>query len=64
MMPAGGTTKYVGGEQGYIAVPEGPGLGFEINEDAIREHLIPSDPGYFEPTPEWDAPTSHDRLWS
>ena len=51
-------------ERGYIAVPEGPGLGFEINEDAIRAHLIPEDQGFFEPTPQWDAVTSHDRLWS
>jgi len=51
-------------KSGYLAVPEAPGLGFEINEDAIREHLIAEDRGYFEPTPEWDAPTSHDRLWS
>ena len=51
-------------ESGYIAVPEGPGLGFEINEDAIKAHLIPEDQGFFEPTPQWDAVTSHDRLWS
>src|SRR6476660_2035429 len=51
-------------EGGYIAVPEGPGLGFEINEDAIKAHLIPEDQGFFEPTPQWDAVTSHDRLWS
>ena len=51
-------------QQGYIPVPEGPGLGFEINEDAIREHLSPEDPGFFEPTPEWDNERSSDRLWS
>jgi len=51
-------------ESGYIAVPERPGLGFEINEDAIKAHLIPEDQGFFEPTPQWDAMTSHDRLWS
>ena len=51
-------------DSGYIAVPEGPGLGFEINEDAIKAHLIPEDQGFFEPTPQWDAVTSHDRLWS
>ena len=49
---------------GYIAVPEEPGLGFEINEDAIKEHLVPYDRGLFEPTPEWDGVPSHDRLWS
>jgi L-alanine-DL-glutamate epimerase-like enolase superfamily enzyme len=49
---------------GYIAVPEGPGLGFEINEEAIREQLVPWDTGLFEPTPQWDNERSWDRLWS
>jgi L-alanine-DL-glutamate epimerase-like enolase superfamily enzyme len=49
---------------GYIAVPEGPGLGFTLNEDAVREHLVPWDTGFFEPTPQWDKAGSHDRLWS
>lgn len=48
--------------QGYIAVPEGPGLGVTLNEEAIKEHLL--EPGYFEPTPQWDKQRSHDRLWS
>ena len=51
-------------QNGYIAVPEGPGLGFEINEDAVKEHLVEWDKGFFEPTPEWDRAGSHDRLWS
>jgi L-alanine-DL-glutamate epimerase-like enolase superfamily enzyme len=51
-------------QAGYIPVPEAPGLGFEINEDAIKEHLVAGDQGFFEPTPEWDRTPSHDRLWS
>jgi L-alanine-DL-glutamate epimerase-like enolase superfamily enzyme len=51
-------------QQGYIRVPEGPGLGFALNEDVVREHLVPDDPGFFEPTPEWNAERSWDRLWS
>jgi L-alanine-DL-glutamate epimerase-like enolase superfamily enzyme len=51
-------------QDGYIAVPEGPGLGFTINEDAFKEHLVEWDKGFFEPTPEWDRAGSHDRLWS
>jgi L-alanine-DL-glutamate epimerase-like enolase superfamily enzyme len=51
-------------QNGYIRVPDGPGLGFAINEDAIREHLVPEEPGYFEPTPQWDTQRSWDRLWS
>jgi L-alanine-DL-glutamate epimerase-like enolase superfamily enzyme len=49
---------------GYISVPDAPGLGFEINEDAIRAHLVAWDQGLFAHTPEWDRIHSHDRLWS
>ena len=52
-------------QEGHIAVPERPGLGFEeLNEDVFREHLDPADRGYFEPTDRWDAEGGHDRLWS
>jgi L-alanine-DL-glutamate epimerase-like enolase superfamily enzyme len=52
-------------QDGYIQVPEGPGLGFtDVNEDVLRAHLNEKDPGYFEPTTEWDNETAHDRLWS
>ena len=51
-------------QDGYIAVPDAPGLGFEINADAIQEHLVPDDRGFFEPTPQWDTERSWDRLWS
>lgn len=49
---------------GYIRVPEAPGLGVELNADAIKEHLVADDRGYFEPTPHWDNDRSWDRLWS
>ncbi len=39
-------------QDGYIAVPEGPGLGVEPNEEVVRQHLRV--PGYFEPTPQYD----------
>jgi hypothetical protein len=48
--------------EGYIRVPDAPGLGVTLNEEVIREHL--DDDGYFEPTPEWDHERSWDRLWS
>jgi L-alanine-DL-glutamate epimerase-like enolase superfamily enzyme len=51
-------------QNGYIGVPDAPGLGFEINEDVIKEHLVPEDQGFFEPTPQWDTQRSWDRLWS
>lgn len=49
---------------GYIPVPEAPGLGFEINSEAVQAHLDPHDPGFFEPTTEWDTERTWDRLWS
>jgi len=52
-------------QNGYITVPEAPGLGFsELNEQVVREHMDPKQPGYFESTEEWDEERSHDRLWS
>lgn len=51
-------------QNGYIEVPESPGLGVDLNPEIIKAHLDPKDPGYFEPTPEWDVERSHDRLWS
>jgi L-alanine-DL-glutamate epimerase-like enolase superfamily enzyme len=51
-------------QNGYIGVPDASGLGFEINEDVIKEHLVPEDQGFFEPTPQWDTQRSWDRLWS
>jgi L-alanine-DL-glutamate epimerase-like enolase superfamily enzyme len=49
--------------KGYIAVPDKPGLGITLNEDAVRQHLAPGT-GYFEPTTMWDNERSGDRLWS
>ena len=51
-------------QNGYIPVPDAPGLGFSLNEEAVKEHLIPADRGFFEPTPQWDSEISWDRLWS
>ncbi len=48
---------------GWIAVPAKPGLGITLNEDAVREHLMPGT-GYLEPTTQWDNERSWDRLWS
>ena len=49
--------------KGYITVPDKPGLGVTLNEDAVRQHLKPGT-GYFEPTHEWDNERSWDRQWS
>ena len=51
-------------QNGYIKVPETPGLGIELNEEVVKQHLHPDDTGYFEPTTEWDKEASWDRLWS
>ncbi len=48
---------------GYIAVPDQPGLGVTLNEDAVRQHLKPGT-GFFEPTEEWNELDSWDRTWS
>jgi len=50
-------------EKGFAIVPDRPGLGVELNEDVVRQHLRP-DSGYFKPTPEWDKERSNDRHWS
>lgn len=51
-------------QDGYMTVPDASGLGVELNEEALREHIAETDPGYFEPTDEWNDLRSHDRLWS
>lgn len=48
---------------GFARVPETPGLGLELNEDVVREHLVPGEK-LFEPTDEWNTDRSHDRQWS
>jgi L-alanine-DL-glutamate epimerase-like enolase superfamily enzyme len=51
-------------EKGFANVPDAPGLGVELNEEVVKKHLDPENPGYFAPTPEWDKDRSWDRLWS
>ena len=51
-------------QNGYIPVSDSPGLGFTLNEEAVKEHLTPEDRGFFEPTTQWDTERSWDRLWS
>ena len=50
---------------GFIKVPEKPGLGFdELNEEVLREHINPNIPGMWEPTDQWNQEFSNDRIWS
>lgn len=51
-------------EKGFAVLPDAPGLGVELNEEVVKQHLDPEHPGYFLPTPEWDKDRSWDRLWS
>lgn len=39
-------------QKGYIQVPETVGLGIELNDEVVKQHLRV--PGYFEPTPQFD----------
>ncbi|HTP32050.1 MAG TPA: mandelate racemase/muconate lactonizing enzyme family protein [Candidatus Acidoferrales bacterium] len=48
--------------KGFITVPDKPGLGITLNEAVIKQHLL--EPGYFEPTPQWNTDRSNDRQWS
>ncbi len=52
-------------DNGFIAVPDAPGLGIEsIDEKVVAAHLAPDSPKAWEPTDRWDGEWSHDRTWS
>lgn len=53
-------------QDGFIDVPEGPGLGFtDINEDLMRNHIDENDRLFFDMSTEaWDVDPCNDRLWS
>jgi L-alanine-DL-glutamate epimerase-like enolase superfamily enzyme len=58
-----GVPKPLMDREGFIPVPDSPGLGIELNEDAIKSGL--KDPAqYFAPTPQWNDERAWDRLWS
>jgi len=50
-------------KNGFASVPNGPGLGIELNLDVIKEHLE-RDTELFGPTDDWTRDRSNDRLWS
>ncbi len=43
---------------GFVAVPDAPGLGFDYNEEALKKWV--KEPGFFEPTKEWNDERSFD----
>jgi L-alanine-DL-glutamate epimerase-like enolase superfamily enzyme len=52
-------------ENGFIAVPDKPGLGIDsLNEEMIAAHIHPDHPGQWEETGTWDKDEVNDRLWS
>jgi hypothetical protein len=52
-------------QDGFIQVPEKPGLGFDdLNPDVVNACIDPDNPGYFEASDIWDTDRSWDRLWS
>lgn len=50
-------------DKGYINVPETPGLGIELDEEAIKSRLRDGQQ-LFPPSTEWDNESSWDRTWS
>lgn len=51
--------------KGFANLPlTAPGLGIELNDEVVKQHLHPSDKSYFEPTPQWNDMRSHDRIFS
>src|SRR5262245_44874517 len=50
-------------KDGFVRIPDRPGLGIELNEEVVRAHLVPGEP-CFGPTDQWDKDRSNDRLWS
>jgi hypothetical protein len=50
-------------QDGYVKVPENPGIGVELNEEVVKEFLIEGEK-MFAPTPEWNEIRAWDRLWS
>lgn len=52
-------------QNGFIAVPNAPGLGIEdLNDEVIAQHLHPQIPGLWEETSAWNHFYGNDRLWS
>ncbi len=51
--------------KGFANLPlSAPGLGIELNDEVVKQHLHPSDKTYFEPTSQWNDRRSHDRTFS
>ena len=50
-------------DKGFANLPTGPGLGFELNEEVLKQHLAPNTQLWM-PTDQWNNIRSNDRLYS
>jgi L-alanine-DL-glutamate epimerase-like enolase superfamily enzyme len=50
-------------QDGYVTVPNTPGIGVELNEDEVKKRLRKGEK-FFAPTDEWNELRSWDRTWS
>jgi len=50
-------------KDGYVTVPESPGIGLELNEDEVKKRLREGEK-FFAPTDDWNEIRSWDRTWS
>ncbi len=51
--------------KGFANLPlTAPGLGIELNDEVVKQHLHATDKSYFAPTPQWNELRSHDRIFS
>jgi L-alanine-DL-glutamate epimerase-like enolase superfamily enzyme len=51
--------------KGFANLPlTAPGLGIELNDEVVKQHLHATDKSYFAPTPQWNEKRSHDRVFS
>ena len=52
-------------KNGYITVPDRPGLGIEsLNDEVLAKYVHPEVKGMWEPTDQFNDDPSHDRTWS
>jgi len=52
-------------KDGFITVPDKPGLGIDdLNDEVLAAHIDPDLPGLWAPTDQWDNEFSWDRVWS
>ena len=45
-----------------VDIPILTGLGVTLNDEVMKQH--PAEPGFFEPTPQWNTDRTNDRQWS